>query len=209
MVHGRNLYPQLTEKLQHATHVLLLINDGAIETFAAQHLANSKAILIHFSGSLVSERIHGAHPLMTFSQHLYSLEDYQQIPFVVDHDAPDFATLLPGIPNQQVRLQKSLRPKYHALCVMSGNFSCILWQKFFRELESEFAIPHTIALPYMQRQTQNLSEHPMSALTGPLARGDEETIRKNLQALDADPFREIYESFVACYQEVKKAEEGV
>jgi len=205
--HRNEPLSKLEQQLQHVSHILLLISDGAIETFAAQHLQHSDAILIHFSGSLVSDHIAGAHPLMTFSDNLYSQEQYQRIPFVIDHDAPEFAALLPGLPNQHVRLHKSLKPKYHALCVLSGNFSCILWQKFFTALECELAIPHTIALPYLQQQTQNLCDNPATALTGPLVRGDAATITKNLAALNADPFQEIYQSFVSCYEHIKNTKE--
>jgi predicted short-subunit dehydrogenase-like oxidoreductase (DUF2520 family) len=131
------------------------------------------------------------------------MEKYQQLSFVIDHDAPAFNTLLPGLSNQHVRLQKALKPKYHALCVLSGNFSCLLWQKFFSVLETELNIPHALAMPYLLQQTQNLCEHPATALTGPLVRGDHQTIQKNLHALDADPFQQVYASFVACYQQAQ------
>ncbi|MCW5584207.1 MAG: DUF2520 domain-containing protein, partial [Gammaproteobacteria bacterium] len=115
-------YAQLSCALDRATHVLLLISDNAIEHFIQEHLQNSQSIHIHFSGSLVTNNAYGAHPLMTFNESLYDLQHYQAIPFVLDHDAAPFEELLPGLPNQHVRLHKSLKPKYHALCVLSGNF---------------------------------------------------------------------------------------
>jgi predicted short-subunit dehydrogenase-like oxidoreductase (DUF2520 family) len=198
----------LREHIQSSSHILLLISDRAIEEFAAQELQNTQAVLIHFSGALVSNHIIGAHPLCTFNENLYSLEQYQRISFIIDHDAPEFTSLFPALPNTHVRLHKSLKPKYHALCVLSGNFSCLLWQKFFNSLENEFNIPHTVALPYLQQLTQNLCEQPAGALTGPLARGDKGTIAENLTALHADPYQEIYKSFVACFEQIKNKKEG-
>ncbi len=202
--HRRLPHAQLHHALTLATHVLLLVNDSAIDSFIAEHLREAASRLIHFSGSLVTENAYGAHPLMTFSEALYDLEHYQAIPFVLDHDAPEFENLLPGLPNQHVRLHKTLKPKYHALCVMSGNFSCILWQKLFKTLEQEFSIPASVAYPYLYQQTQNLLLNPDTALTGPLVRGDDATIEKNLAALEDDVFRNVYESFAAAY---KKTEE--
>jgi predicted short-subunit dehydrogenase-like oxidoreductase (DUF2520 family) len=191
---------QLQQHLSDATHILLLINDPQIEEFITTHLSNTNALIIHFSGSLVSAKAHGAHPLMTFNQDLYSLEQYQRIPFVIDHDAPVFEKLLPALSNTHVRLDKSLKAKYHALCVLSGNFSCLLWQKLLTSLEEEFNIPSEMAHLYLQQQTQNLITNPKTALTGPLVRGDALTIEKNIRALEGDPFQQVYESVVRCYE---------
>jgi len=194
---------KLQEYIQQATHILILISDKAIEPFIQAHLQTSKALHIHFSGSLISDKAYGTHPLMTFSSELYSLEQYQAIPFIVDHDAPDFKTLLPGLANTHVRLNKSLKAKYHALCVLSGNFSCLLWQKLFTSFSEELHLPPAIAHPYLLQQTKNLLSNPVEALTGPLLRDDQQTIQKNLNALANDPFQAVYQSFVSCYQHMR------
>jgi hypothetical protein len=186
--------------LDTATHILILISDKSIDAFITQHLSNSNAIRIHFSGSVISEYAYGAHPLTTFNHDVYSLEKYSAIPFIIDHDAPE--NLLPGLPNSQARLNKSLKEKYHALCVLSGNFSCLLWQKLFSSLENEFNLPHDIAHIYLQQQTENLLHDFKSALTGPLIRKDYQTIKNNINALEADPFQEIYKNFVSCYERI-------
>src|SRR5476649_2885476 len=77
---------KLHQLAKTATHILLLIKDSAIQAFYEEHLKSY--LCVHFSGSLVSEQIIGAHPLMCFSQDLYILSQYQPIPFVIDHDAP-------------------------------------------------------------------------------------------------------------------------
>lgn len=194
----------LNQELERATHVLLLISDRAIEPFIAEHLQDTKAIKLHFSGCLITDLAYGLHPLMTFSHKLYELDKYRSIPFIIDDDAPSFEALLPGLSNPHSRLQKSLKPKYHALCVMSGNFSCLLWQKLFTSLQQELNIPAAFAHHYLLQQTQNLLTAPETALTGPLVRNDEETINKNLQSLKDDPFQEVYQSFLNCYQKMKR-----
>jgi 2-dehydropantoate 2-reductase len=201
--HRHESLSKLNRALQSASHVLLLIKDDVIESFITQYCTKTCAILIHFSGSLTTEKAFGAHPLMTFNASLYDLAHYQSIPFIIDHDAPSFENLLPGLSNPHVRLEKSLKAKYHALCVLSGNFSCLLWQKFFTALQDELHIPPSFAHPYLMQQMQNLLQNSQDAFTGPLARNDHETINKNLAALASDPFQEIYKSFLSCYQKIK------
>lgn len=201
--HRREPLEKLHNQLEDATHVLLLISDNAIEPFAAQHLQNSRAIKLHFSGSLTSSFIYGAHPLYSFNADLYQLDEYQAIPFVIDENAPEFETLLPGLANPHARLHPSKKAKYHALCVLGGNFSTMLWQKFFSDLNGELNLPPEIGYGYLRQVTQNLLNDAQSALTGPLTRNDEITIQKNLSALEMDPFKSIYQSFVHCYQQIK------
>ncbi|HVE43843.1 MAG TPA: DUF2520 domain-containing protein [Gammaproteobacteria bacterium] len=194
----------LEQQLKAATHILVLISDADIESFIKQFLSSTEATVVHFSGSLVTDLAYGAHPLMTFHDSLYELEDYRSIPFVIDQDAPDFSELLPGLPNQSVRLSPSLKEKYHALCVLSGNFSCLLWQKFMRYLEKECEIPAHLSHPFFMRQMKNVMLHPETALTGPLVRGDTATIQRNIAALSGDAFQPIYKSFIESYQKIKE-----
>lgn len=195
---------ELQEKITQSSHVLLLISDDAIELFITQYLQASKIIIVHFSGSLITEKAYGAHPLMTFNSCRYDLARYQSIPFILDHDAPPFDLLLPGLSNDHWHLHKSLKAKYHALCVLSGNFSCMLWQKLMATFAEEFNLPSSIAHAYLQQQTQNIINNYETALTGPVTRHDRDTINKNIAALDSDPFQSVYESFVLCYQQLDK-----
>lgn len=204
--HRNESIDQLHDKISQATHILLLIKDEAIEPFIKEHLLTTKACLIHFSGSLVSKLAFGAHPLMSFNQTAYATHQYRTIPFIIDEDAPAFDQLLPDLPNPHVRLSKSLKPKYHAYCVMSGNFSTFLWQHFFSTLTEEFKLPASLAHGYLQQSTQNLLTNPKAALTGPLTRGDQKTIRANLAALADDPLRMIYQSFITCYAKLQEKE---
>jgi predicted short-subunit dehydrogenase-like oxidoreductase (DUF2520 family) len=165
---------------------------------------NSSQLLIHFSGSLITNLAYGTHPLMTFSEVLYPKDQYKTIPFVIDQDAPPFQKIFPSLPNPHFRLAKENKAKYHALCVLSGNFSCMLWQKLISTFENEFKFNPEIAQPYLLQQTQNILNNPKTALTGPLIRNDSHTIKNNIASLDLDPFQDVYKSFVECYQKLQK-----
>jgi 2-dehydropantoate 2-reductase len=191
--------------LSNVSHVLLLISDSEIENFYSRHPELHDKICVHFSGALVSKAIFGAHPLMTFSDHLYDLEVYQQLPFVIEKGRASMADILPGFPNPSVAIEPQLKDLYHALCSMGGNFTVLLWEKIFNDFEKKLDLPKQILLPYLLQTTENLALSPMgkSVLTGPLVRGDRATVDRHLQALSSDSFEKVYRAFVAAYNETK------
>jgi predicted short-subunit dehydrogenase-like oxidoreductase (DUF2520 family) len=181
--------------------VLLLIPDTAIVPFIEAWPALREKRLVHCSGSLVTPIAEAAHPLMTFGPELYDLPDYEAIPFILDDGGTPFAELLPGLANPAFSIPAADRPYYHALCVMAGNFSTLLWVKLFDELQQRFDIPPSAAHPYLGRVTANMMVDAGRALTGPLSRGDADTIASNLKSLDGDPFQAVYAAFVRAYEQ--------
>ena len=181
--------------------VLLLIRDAAIVPFVDAWPALREKHLVHCSGSLVTPVAEGAHPLMTFGPSLYELADYRAIPFVLDVGGTPFSELLPGLPNPSFTIPAAERPYYHALCVMAGNFSTILWVKLFDELHRRFGMPASAAHPYVARVAANVMADADRALTGPLSRGDAKTITSNLTALEEDPFHAVYAAFTRVYDQ--------
>jgi hypothetical protein len=191
----------LAEMITDASHVLLLISDKAIEPFIDEYPVVLNKPLIHCSGSLSSERAVGAHPLMTFGHELYDQATYQRIPFILEQPYTTLAEVLPGLPNPSFAIPPAMKAYYHGLCVMANNFTTLLWQKFFSEMERQWQIPVDHLTPYLQRTFDNIARDHRHALTGPLARGDQLTIDKNLTALADDPFFDVYAAFVRAYQQ--------
>ena len=181
--------------------VLLLLRDDAIEDFVNAWPALRSRRLVHCSGSLRTEVAESAHPLMTFGERLYDVELYRRIPFIVEAGGTPFRCLLPGLPNPSFAIPAEQKGYYHALCVMAGNFSMLLWARLFDQLEARFAIPATAAMPYLEQVTANLQSDGGRALTGPLVRDDAGTIAGNLRALDGDPFQAVYAAFARAYAE--------
>ena len=175
--------------------IILLIKDDAIETFIDQNPIIKNKILVHFSGSLTTQKAVGIHPLMSFSTKLFDLETYQKIVFITK-ESVDFKQIFPSLKNQSYSIKKADKAYYHALCVMSGNFTSILWAKLFSELEHRLDIPKEAAYPYLNSIYINLINDYKSALTGPIIRKDTITINRNLEALINDSFLPIYESFL-------------
>lgn len=194
--HRRNPRDDLRSLAAGASHVLLLISDSAIAAFLRDHEFLEPLVRVHFSGALSINGAIGAHPLMTFaSDKLYDLESYRKIPFVVEsgHELED---VLPRLQNPAFQLAPENKGLYHALCVLSGNFTVLLWEKAFREFAGKLGLPKEALLPYLRQTMENLATAGVgeSVLTGPLARGDHKTIEKNLASLKDDPYRAVYEA---------------
>lgn len=180
--------------------IVVLLSDAEIVPFIERWPALRHKSLVHCSGGLVTDLAECAHPLMTFGEPLYDLATYERVPFITEVGRAPFEQLLPDLPNPSFAIPAAARPYYHALCVMAGNFSTLLWLKLFGELEGQFGIPAWAAHGYLAKITANLETEGDRALTGPLARGDAATIAANLRALEGDPFHQVYAAFVRAYE---------
>jgi len=188
------------EALESCQTIVVLLRDAEIVPFIERWPALRRTSLVHCSGGLVTHLAECAHPLMTFGEALYDLATYERVPFITDIGRTPFEQLLPGLPNPSFAIPAEARPYYHALCVMAGNFSTLLWRKLFDELEGRFGIPAWAAHGYLAKIAANLETDAGRALTGPLSRGDAATIAANLRALEGDPFHQVYAAFVRAYE---------
>lgn len=194
-----NTFNELLTASQHCAPILLLIKDAAIAEFIEQHPFLQGLRLVHFSGQVSIPGIFSAHPLMTFGPSGYELALYQQIPFILAAGSPELPMLLPGLANPYYFIPDQQRTYYHALCVLSGNFTTLLWQKMFNEMEQRFDIPPEKIHPYLQQIIANVIACPQQALTGPLVRNDQQTIAAHLAALQGDDYQVVYQAFVKAY----------
>ena len=175
--------------------ILVLLKDTAIQHFILSQPKLKTKHWVHFSGALCIPEAQSTHPLMSFGAELYDITTYHKIPFICEAEKTSFTTLFPHLSNPHYNIPAQLKSQYHSLCVLAGNFTTVLWQKFFSELENTFSLPKAAAFPYLQKIAENLQRHPESALTGPFARRDYTTIQKNLHALEGDDFQKVYQAF--------------
>jgi 2-dehydropantoate 2-reductase len=174
--------------------ILLLVADPAVEELARGY---GDRVCVHFSGSLLSDVVHGMHPLMSFGRELYGLEQYRRVPFVAE-DPEVFRQLFPRLENPCFGIRREDKARYHALCAMAGNFTGFLWAKLFQEFPLSLGIPPEAAIPYLEQVCRNIAAAPMrpdSFLTGPIVRRDAAAVAKHLAALEGDAYRAVYEAF--------------
>lgn len=198
-----NTAQELVEYSKTCSHVLFLISDQAIESFVTTNKFLLTKRCVHFSGKLVAQDFFGAHPLMTFSHSLYDLDAYRSVPFVLEKEGPDLIELLPGLPNSEYKIPRNLKSLYHTLIVMGNNFSTMLWQHVFQSLQDDLHLPPEIAHPILKQTLNNLLYQPTDALTGPLVRDDQDTIKAHLVALENSLYKEVYQAFIEVFQKSK------
>ena len=183
ITHGEK---RLQRTLAHADVALVLFSDPAIIPFVEKHQGqcndNGQPVQwVHCAASVVNPLAFCAHPLMTFSHRPYALETYQQMAFACD-DAERFGHLFPALPNPVFSLSADIRPLYHALCVLAGNIPQIIWQGCLQAFD-DLHVPRQAVETYLRQVLANFLAAPNSALTGPLARGDQHTIDRHLHHL--------------------------
>jgi predicted short-subunit dehydrogenase-like oxidoreductase (DUF2520 family) len=190
---------RLRATIEPASHVLLLVSDAAIPEVVRRYPFLHEKTLVHCAGALSFPGIAGAHPLMTFSDVLYEPEQYRRVPFIVER-GHRFGKLLPGLPNPHFEIAPEHKARYHALCVMAGNFTQILWQAVTARFDG-MGLPAAALEPYLRQLAENFIVARGSALTGPLSRGDGATIERNLGALAGDGLQHLYRAFLEFHAE--------
>lgn len=201
---NRNSEVELETQLAEARTVLLAISDRSLmDFFERNHHLAPGADWVHFSGALEIPGLHSFHPLMTFASDLYDFKTYQEIPFITTGTAPLLDVV--GLKNPCYRIPSEKKARYHALCVLSGNFTTLLWQKIIGELQA-WNLPQNVGQPYARQTIENVFQDPTHALTGPLVRHDLVTQEKNLAALQGDPYADIYRAFQTVFERTEKEE---
>ena len=190
---------RLKATIEPASHVLVLVSDAAILDVVRRYPFLRERTLVHFAGALSMAGIVSAHPLMTFSNEPYDLALYRQIPFILECGR-SFDEILPGLPNPHFEIATENKARYHALCVMAGNFPQILWQSVATRFAA-MGLPPAALEPYLRQLAGNFIEAGESALTGPLSRADRTTIDSNLDALAGDGLQALYRAFLEFHAE--------
>ena len=73
----------------------------------------------------------------------------------------------------------------------------MLWRDFFAAMDSRFGAPREALAAYPRRIVENVIASRDGALTGPVARGDTETVQMHLDALDGTALSGVYQAFIA------------
>lgn len=183
--------------LKQSSHVVLAISDSAIESFKNEFLKNTSCVCVHLSGALEVSGVESAHPLMTFGKQLYDLDLYKKIPFIVKQGV-SFQRIFPGLSNPFYSLPADKKPFYHALCVVGGNFTGLLWNEMKKNFQN-LGLPSDIADLYLRQIVENFIAMGSASLTGPIVRKDFKTINKNILALKNTQLEKLYKCFVDIY----------
>ena len=190
-----------------ASIVLIATPDDAVEA-AAQSLAEEGAVqakhaVLHLSGLLdraalaplesTGAALGSFHPLQTISDPRSAPHRLAGAWAGVEGDprarrAGEEVARMLGM--RAVQLQAASKPLYHAAAVIAGNAPAVLAALAERLAQAAGIAPELAAsmyLPLIAGAVENLrAAGPAAALTGPVRRGDVDTVRRHLAALPAE-----------------------
>lgn len=194
--------------------VLITTPDSAIREVAGSVRWRRGQYVVHTSGAesldvlaapVAAGAIAGSlHPLQTFADAETAMANLPGSVFAIEAEGPLRELLtrivesLRGIP---VYVRSEDKALYHAAAVLVSNYTVTL-AKLATDLWLLMGVDRPTALkallPLLQGTVNNLEAIGLpAALTGPVARGDVETVRRHLVAL-----REAAPEFVAVYREL-------
>lgn len=188
--------------------VIVAVPDAAVGRVAASLAASgpdwSGRTVLHTSGILPAAaleplrergaRIASLHPIQSIPRKDAPASTFRGIVWGIEGDEAALATaqaIVRSLGGHVLRLSEKDKPLYHAACVLASNAVVALAGSAFDLLKAAGIDERTASaalLPLMQGTLQNVKDlGPRAALTGPVSRGDEETIERHLEALRGAP----------------------
>lgn len=185
---------------------LIAAPDDQIEaccaSLAETGVLSKKSVVFHCSGALPSSVLAKAqqqgaavasiHPIRTFAMPEKVIEDFAGTYCGVEGDQRALDSLTPlfnSIGARFVPIEREAKVLYHAAAVFASNYLVTLLDTAIQTY-ARAGIPQDVALKMMSvlvRETTNnvLQSGPEAALTGPIARGDVDTVFRQYRAISA------------------------
>ncbi|MDD2979416.1 MAG: DUF2520 domain-containing protein [Hespellia sp.] len=203
-------YETLGEIVASSDSLFLTVPDHQIgKVFSDLRKMNLKdKIICHCSGVLSSGVFSGIqesgaygysiHPIFAVSSKLTSYQDFSNTYFTIEGDEKYLKSMtefLKSLGNPVAVIAAEDKAKYHAAAVFASNLVIGLYKQAVGLLEQcqlgeEFS--GKALLPLLQNNVENLVKYGMQdALTGPVERGDAETVRNHLSVLGREE-RAVY-----------------
>lgn len=200
------------EVIAASDSVILSTPDGAIkkvwESFNKENVKGR--IFCHLSGSLSSDVFSGIeelggypisiHPLFAFSSKESVYQQLNQVCFTLEghpYAVAQWKDMLSALGNKALVVSGEVKPKYHAAASILSNHVIAVLEAGYQLLE-ECGFSEEEARTYTSVLVRDNVEHVIrdgcvKAMTGPIERGDEETVTKHLSVLNPEQ-REIYQA---------------
>ena len=212
------------EKLINESEIIWITTpDDLIETVAiqiSQLPVQGRKTFIHTSGLLTSDtlscltekghRVGSVHPLLAFSDIPKAVQALNKTCFFIEGDEEDLIEveeIFKKTGNSSLRIEKENKPAYHAgACVLSNYLVTLVHasnQLFELAGVWKDELAHATNV-LIESVVENLHDKsPEEALTGPIKRGDIETVKKHLQVLELN-LPELTELYKALAKETMK-----
>lgn len=201
---GATAFSAVSPLIEQSDWIAITTNDGAIEQvaglIAASGVQLNGKLFFHMSGAETSGLLHslsdkGAmvaslHPLQTIADGRLGAEAMEKAMFGIEGDTEAAALLtvwVKRLGHACFVLEQSQKPLYHAAASIASN-SLVGVIGYAVELMKAAGMEDTQALrallPLIEATVHNVKEKGVEqALTGPIARGDVDTVKKHLAAI--------------------------
>lgn len=200
LINGCTAYNSIQAAVDSASVVFIAVPDSVIEEVASSLRWREGMYAVHLSGAHTSSLLESAkdngahigvfHPLQTFSGGITKSDVMKGVTFAIEASPPlleylrEIAHSLGGNP---VIIDAKYKALYHASAVMASNYLITLL-KNAADMWEAFGVKRSEAItalsPLVMQTVKNASDTGVTqALTGPIARGDAETIEKHLKAI--------------------------
>jgi predicted short-subunit dehydrogenase-like oxidoreductase (DUF2520 family) len=183
--------PRLADAAAEVDLVLLCVPDSSIAEVAAAVTPARSTVVAHCSGSrrldvlAGHERRAAVHPLVALAEPEIGARRLQGAWFAVAGD-PFARRIVESLGGRAVEVSDESRTRYHAAAVIASNHLVALLGQVER-VAAGIGVPLEAFLDLARGALEDVAElGPTGALTGPVARGDHETVRAHLDALPAD-----------------------
>lgn len=202
-------YAKIGDLIKDADILFLTVPDGTISSVwedIKKHDIKGK-IICHCSGAMTSKVFSGAKEAFAYAYSIHPLlaisgkdraEDLKKAFFAIEGDderIDDVINLIKTCGNRAQIIDESMKTGYHAAAVFSSNLvigvmdvaAGILKKAGFNDDDARAAF-YTLAIGNLEKY---FDVGAKAALTGPVERGDDSTVKKHLLALDDDE-RQMY-----------------
>lgn len=193
---GRNDGEHVREAARSADLVLLAVPDAAIAAVASAIAPRAACVVAHLSGSRTLDvlgphlRQASLHPLVSMpnpevgSQRLLD-GAWFAIAASDDGAFAELSELVAHLRGRSFEVDDGARAGYHAAACVASNHLVVLLAQVER-VAASFGVPREALLDLARHTLDNVGElGAAAALTGPVARGDEDTVFAHLRALPA------------------------
>jgi len=187
------------EQLLQTDIIIIAVADAAIASIAKK-LENTRALVVHTSGSMPMSLLdqlphYGVlYPLQTFTKGRPL--DLRTIPFCVEasdsKNLEQVQKLASALSQNVQQMDSKKRANVHFSAVLANNFS-----NHLLALTAGYCDAHELSFKLLEPLLQETVSKafnigPTRAQTGPARRGDQETIAKQLAAIDDDQLKQTY-----------------
>ncbi len=202
---------------QQAELWMIATPDDAIsacaQRLAALNINWQNTVIFHTSGlktsvelaplKLLGSSVASAHPAHSFANPERSLSRFATTVCTLEGDSTAINILTPlfiAIDGQVTQIEPDAKALYHAATVMASNYLVTLVnmsETLLKTAGMTNQLSRAILSPLMEQSLQNaLSVGPVNAITGPIVRGDNQTVKAHLDALaqDLPEFSSVYKS---------------